>query len=62
MEGTEQKQPWPWWMWLIVILFPIPLRRGHWWLTVICVVAFVLVIICPEARFGLRMSSAAVQE
>ena len=46
MESPERKSaPWPWWMWLIVILIPLPLRRGHWLLGLICVAAFVLLII-----------------
>jgi hypothetical protein len=46
MENQERRNsPWPWWIWLVVILFPLPLRRGHWLLGLVCFVAFVLLLI-----------------
>ena len=52
MKSPERKSgPWPWWVWLVVILFPLPLRRGHWLLGLICFLVFVLLL------FALRHTS-----
>lgn len=51
MENQErQSRPWPWWIWLIVLLFPLPLRRGHWLIGLVCFVAFALLIVALSYR------------
>ena len=45
MESPEQKSnPWPGWIWMVLILFPLPLRRGHWFLGLFCFLVFALVL------------------